>query len=152
MALKFLDQGIFKKTFIICSPEEEDTERAKYESIYHLYKDEITLYSGEFVHLANVISKKLYQEHSTAQVYLIPLYTILNKVIPWRVKCALRTFHKVFIICSSRTEDHERRVFEDLYKSLDNESRDKVTLYSGDHRAMLRHIRCKMMLKVAEAP
>jgi len=146
--LNLLARRTFKKTFIICSPEEEDIERAKYESVYHLYKDAITLYSGEFGHLASVIRKKLYQEHPTAQVYLIPRYTILSKVIPWRVKVSLRTFDKVFITCSPRNEEHERRLFEDLYKSLDKESREKVTLYSGDHKLMLKHIRRKMMLLV----
>ncbi len=142
---KSLARRTFKKTFIICSPEEEDTERAKYESIYHLYKDAITLYSGEFDLLARLISKKLYQENPTAQVYLEPRYVILNKVIPSRVKGALRTFDKVFIICSPKHEDRERRLFEDLYKSLGKEMRDKVTLYSGDHKLMVSHIRNKMV-------
>lgn len=144
--LKSLAQSLlhFEKVFIICSPEKEEAERVKYESVYHLYKDGITLYSGEFIHLANLINKKLYQSHPTAQVYIIPRYTILKKVDHCRIKMAIQTFDKVFIICSPTSEDNYRLLFEGLYKSLDKKSRDMITLYSGEYKVMLDHIKSKM--------
>lgn len=131
----------FDKVIIICSLMNEEAERAMYESVYHLYKDKLTLYSGEYKVMANVISTKLYQDDPSAKVFYQPLYIILTNVNHRHIMRALKVFDKVFIICSPRNEHQERKAFEHLYRSLSPEVRDKVTLYSGDHKLMVAHIK-----------
>jgi hypothetical protein len=89
----------FAKVFVICTPENEDEERAKYEAIYHLYKDKLTLYSGDFTATYNLIKKKIYQECDTAIVYLIPRFIALTKVNKGRIDSALLLCTNIGVGC-----------------------------------------------------